>query len=773
MKTIRAAGLTAATVFLAGCTFRSSSDNILAIAQETANVRQAGVSQLSGLNLNVRGLNAVGETGSGGVVIDGIAMSNPAVLTRTIPDIATFEITKGPQGTGASAAAIMINTVPPGTGNSLRATLAEDNTYSFQAAVGGDISPDKLTYGLTAAVNSSDGFYRNDFLEGRKVDDTRAFDLGGRLIYSFDENSGLDLKVHWGERRAADSTFDGAFGLPTFAQFLNQPLFNEDINSHAFAFQSNIRPQHRQRAADVSLRWVQDITWATLTAWTLYSDVNNSLVMDGAAGLFGTFSGDPACRASTTARFTAGKTLPAPQRLGSTPEGSFFGLSTFTTCDGTHTQIRDQNDISAEVRLSSAERSAPLTWDAGVLFQHINRLHGSSLGIDQNTGAARDVFVPAGGMNPTEQLYFDKLTTTGASVFGEISYDVFETFTVTAGGRFERERQGISNRVPAGTTRYLTYAPSDPQTGGAALNPARDPFFNPSGVIPDQHATFDQASPKVALSWKVQPTVTLHASWNTGFKSGGFNNAGTAATVDLFLNTPLNAGLGVGDAFAKERSSAFEGGFEAMLFNGSFSFGVTGYHTRVKNLQFAEVLAGPFGILRAVENIGRARITGAESEFQIRYHDRLRVFGGASAQSTKIVEMAARPDAVGNRLPYAPKYTFNGGAEALYPITENFGVFGRADVAVTGPTAFHPIQCQTRPTIFGVSGTPCGAVREAFTTVDLRAGVGNKQWQASVFVKNLLNDAHVGEAIVVPELGFTFLRPDALRRVGADLKYNF
>lgn len=770
MKATRAAGLTAATVLLpgllAGCTFRSAADNVLAIAQESVNVRQASLSQLSGLNLNIRGLNAVGETDSGGVVLDGILMSNAAVLTRTIPDIAVFDIAKGPQGAGASAAAIMVHTRPPGGGNSIRATIAEDNTYSLQGAVGGEITPDQLSYGLTAAVNASDGFYRNDTLQGRKVDDTRAFDVGGRLIYAFDANSGLDLKAHWGERRAADSAFDAAFGLPTFAQFLNQPLFNEDINAHAFSFHSNIRPQHRSRTADISLRWVQDITWATLSAWTLYSDVNHSLVMDGAAGIFGTFNDDPACRASTVARFAAGETLPAPRRLGATPEASFFGVSGLTSCDGTHTQIRNQSDVSAEVRLSSPEGPARLAWDAGAFFRHVSRLNGSSLGID---GGA----VPSRALLPTEQLYSDKLTTTAASLFGEISYDVLEQLTATAGLRYERERQGLSNRVPTGTTRYLTYAPGDPQTGGVALNPARDPFLNPSGVIPDRHATFDQLSPKAALTWRALPQLSFHAGWSVGFKSGGFNNAGTAATVDLFFNNPLNANLGIGDGFATQRNSAFEGGFETLLLDGAFSFGATGYHTRVKNLQFAEVLVGPFGFLRAVENIDRARITGIESDIQIRFRDRLRLFGGASVQSTKIVAMSARPDAVGNRLPYAPRYTFNGGAEALYPITERFGLFGRADVAITGPTAFHPIQCQTRPTLFGVSGSSCGTLRDAFTNIDLRAGVGNKQWQVSLFVKNVTNSRRVGEAIVVPELGMTLLRPDALRRVGADLKYNF
>ena len=135
--------------------------------------------------------------------------------------------------------------------------------------------------------------------------------------------------------------------------------------------------------------------------------------------------------------------------------------------------------------------------------------------------------------------------------------------------------------------------------------------------------------------------------------------------------------------------------------------------------------------------------------------------------------MTSRPDAVGNTAPFAPDYTVNGGAQFSIPITPAFRFVSRADFSLTGPTAFHVIQCQNRPTVFGVSGNTCGAVRNSFTSVDMRVGIQTAMWSASAFVKNITNDRHVGEAIVVPELGLSFLLPGDLRRFGADVTYKF
>ena len=135
--------------------------------------------------------------------------------------------------------------------------------------------------------------------------------------------------------------------------------------------------------------------------------------------------------------------------------------------------------------------------------------------------------------------------------------------------------------------------------------------------------------------------------------------------------------------------------------------------------------------------------------------------------------MTSRPDAAGNRVPLAPEYTVRGGLNWAIPVADGLKVFGRTAFAVTGPTAFHAIQCQSRPTSFGVLGNYCGSLRKSFITADARAGVRSDRWSIAAYVKNIANDRHVGEAIIIPEFGQSLLRPGDLRRIGADLSLRF
>lgn len=753
---------------------QSGGNTVLDLAVKTPGIRSPGASQLGGVNLTVRGRNALGESGSGGVTIDGILMSTPAALTRIIPDLQSIEILKGPQGRGAPVAAFAITTRRPDNTvqGSAHVSGGNGDAYAVQGAVSGPLMQDKVWFGLTAAARDDDGFQRNSFIDAKNVDGATDHDIGGRIVLQLDAAT-LDLKTHWGRTSAGDSAFDSAFALPIFAQFLNRPQFNENINDHIFSFRSNIRPSHHQRAIDVSAKWDQDLSWGRLSAWALYSDVNNDLLMDGAAGIFGTFNDQAHCRLSTATQFAAGRTLSPPQNLSATPEGSLFGLATSTSCDGTHYQVRDQSDVSAEVRLTSPA-DVKFQWALGGSVQHMRRHVGVNVGIDQGNGAARALFVPVTGTNPTEQLFDDRFTTYAYAAFVDLTYNVFRDLDAAAALRFESEHHRVHNRVPTGVSaRTLSYTPGGPFFGGAPLNPALDPASNLTGRIPDQSGTFGQLVPKVGVTWTGIDGVVIYADWGVGFKPGGFNNLGTAAAIDIFLNDAINAGLGIADRFAEEHSNAFEGGFRAHFFGGRIELSGAGYYSRVKDAQFAELIAGPFGMVRAVNAIDKMRIAGGELDASVQILNGLSVFAGGNLQSSKILAMASRPDAVGNGVPYVADYSINGGAQVTLPMTSAISFFGSTDFSLTGPMAFHAIQCQNRPTTFNVVGNTCGTIRKTIVTVDLRAGFSTAAWTIAAYAKNLANSRHVAEAIVMPEVGLSLVRPADLRRMGLDLSYKF
>ena len=55
-------------------------------------------------------------------------------------------------------------------------------------------------------------------------------------------------------------------------------------------------------------------------------------------------------------------------------------------------------------------------------------------------------------------------------------------------------------------------------------------------TIPSRDKSFDQFQPKISLTTSADNT-TVYASYGVGFRSGGFNSSGSAATTDFWLNS--------------------------------------------------------------------------------------------------------------------------------------------------------------------------------------------------------------------------------------------
>ena len=275
------------------------------------------------------------------------------------------------------------------------------------------------------------------------------------------------------------------------------------------------------------------------------------------------------------------------------------------------------------------------------------------------------------------------------------------------------------------------------------------------------------------MSYTPSKDLTLYANWGIGFKSGGFNSQGAAATVNLFINQPLGANVNIQDQYKKEWSSAFEGGLKAKLLDNRLAFNAAGYYTEVHHMQFFEFLVGPFGLLRVVNSIDKVRIYGAEASATAQLTDEFSLFAGGNVLGSKIIAMASRPDAVGNKSPYTASFTANGGAQLLAPVMDDIKLLTRVDFNVVGPTWFHVIQCQNRPTLFGVPGNYCGTRRNTFATVDLHIGFQGPTWSIVGYAKNLTNDRHLAEVIPAPEFGGSFISPGSLRHWGVNVEYKF
>jgi iron complex outermembrane receptor protein len=196
-------------------------------------------------------------------------------------------------------------------------------------------------------------------------------------------------------------------------------------------------------------------------------------------------------------------------------------------------------------------------------------------------------------------------------------------------------------------------------------------------------------------------------------------------------------------------------------------------------MQFFEFIVGGFGLLRVVSNIDEVDIKGIEISGNYAATDWLSLFAGANFLDTEIQKNAARPDSEGNESPYTPEYTWNAGAQVLFPMSANYDFVASAEVSAVGETWFHVIQNNDRPTTFSLAIPTLEAAnysvaqRDAYTLVNLRAGISSDHWSLVGFVNNAFDEQYLQEVIPAPEFGGSFIHPGTERRVGVEATLKF
>ncbi len=781
----------------------------------TPGVSMVDAAEVGDTQVNIRGINGARDAeNSFAYVLDGVLYTNPAAFNREYTDLAQIEVFKGPQGAiygrNAAAGAIIVTTTTPNNESSSNFTVsaAEDATYLIKGSTSGALIEDELFFRISGDYRESDGFYRNSFQgDAPIVDAYEGFNIKGRLVWQASENLRIDSKLRYGEVDASSITFNSTFNLPVFATAFGQPPAFQDVNDFDFLFHANTISDNDQESLEFSTKFDYEMEGKNLTAWLLYSDIENNLMSDGTSAAFGFYNFDSACQQSVTNLNAAGQPLLPPQFIGTSPvgvifdpNGSFLGAYTPTTCDGIQEQVRNQKDISLELRLAS-DNDGPLSWMVGGYFLDIDREVGVSLNRDSGATPVRGLF-QAGGPNATASLAHDQFDSQVFAVFGQVQYDVSDDVEVSLALRYDREKREVSSLVPTDARQSVIDLNFD-TVFNDPLNPALSSLINTTGTIPDKNETFKEFQPKVSFTWDANDALTLFGSWGVGFKAGGFNNSGSAATVNIFINGFINGGIGINfadnmgvplpvitDDFRKETSSAFEVGFKSNLMGGRVQLHGAAYHTDVDDMQFFEFLVGTFGLLRVVSNLDEVEINGFELGATVHATDHIRFYAGGDFVDTEIKANSSRPDTVGNEAPYTPEYTVNIGADVDFPITDSLTGFARVDAQFVGKTWFHTVQEGQRPTIFmplfelgfGAFFPDAGNLgiadfsssqRDAYETIDVRVGIRGEKWTLTGFAANITDEKYLEEVIPAPEFGGSFDHPGSQRRYGVEVSFRF
>ncbi len=751
----------------------------------TPGVTMINSTEAGDLQVNIRGINTSRDAETNfALIVDGVLLTNPNAFNQEFANISQIEIVKGPQGAlygrNAASGAIIITTERPGNefeGN-VRLGLGNNSTVTASGSVGGPLAADTLFGSLNVAYRDTDGHFRNAFTGNKDVDNYNEKIIGGRLIWEASDDLTVDFKARYSEIDSAAIAFNASFALPAFEAAL-EPVFGvpgrtfRDVNDHQFIYQNNVVPQNEQENINLSVKADWDLGFASLTGIAAYNDQEQYFLTDGTSAAFGIYFTEPTCLASLGS--TAGDFfIPNLQELNpffnfGVPDGQLLPPYSATTCDGYQYQVRNQEDLSFELRLTSPGDQA-LRWIAGVNFVDIDRTVIVSQGADLNQGFLLQAYVPPTGPNPTDLLYHDDYASTVWAVFGNIGYDLRDDVELSVALRYDREERDVTNRVPTDAI-----APFINPLGLA--EPPINPALLFADSIPDRSETFTQLQPKISLTWSVNEDFSVYGSYGVGFRSGGFNSQGVEATIEVFYEDAFAARLfNARDDFDKEVSKSFELGFKSTLLERRLQINAAAYHTRVDDMQFFNFFAGPFGLLRVVTNIDEVELTGVEADFRFRLTDNFTVYGGGSMLDSEIKANTNRPFTVGNKVPMAPDYTYNLGAQFTMPLTPGIDLVARADLTGLGKTWFGTVQDgpdNIVPTLFGAPGDFSRQRRDAFELVNARLGLRGDSWTATLWARNLFDKEYLQEVIPAPEFGGSFIHDSPRRAYGVEFSYLF
>jgi iron complex outermembrane receptor protein len=172
--------------------------------------------------------------------------------------------------------------------------------------------------------------------------------------------------------------------------------------------------------------------------------------------------------------------------------------------------------------------------------------------------------------------------------------------------------------------------------------------------------------PRVGLEYQARPNVLTYATWSSGFKAGGFNGR------------PLQNSSEVTE-YGPERLYSYELGVKTDWFKRKLVVNVAGFYYDYRDIQMT---VNQTPRLR-VDNVGKARLTGFETEAQVQPIRGLRLNGAVGYLNAKFTELGQNllptqtlPVTADSKLMKAPKMTASGGAEYTFGLPKRCGSFG-------------------------------------------------------------------------------------------------
>jgi len=565
--------------------------DLLAVAIESPNVVAGKQPGFNSANWAVRGTGQASiilyfESQVGTTVDDFVI---PHIQTANIEmlDIDTVEILRGPQGTlfgkNTTGGVINVRTNRPDLEQGsleLRGRVAEFGRTDAQAILNVPLG-DQFAFRAAAMYLKSDGYFKNGAAYGPVGD----FGVNYPLVGQTGQGDGSDV--------GGDDVFSGRFKLrwqPTDDLDLN--LTYEIVRDQGDTPVSvNGTPPPNGTANDYLwnlLGFTADLS-GDQTNQGAVTNREDALLQMGSRGhetdvdgIY--FHADWALSENYNLTAMAG-TRETDSWLPSTYTGEVGPVSLF---DANRQDSRETTQL--ELQLAS-NLDGGFNWLAGAFFQQDDTLFtvAQALGFVDMTLDGAVAFGDPLFFNNNPQLLSNGQDAEASAFFADITWELNDQWTLTAGGRFTHEEKDW-------TGRHQVFAQ---QLQDSSVDGACDPaFFNPAQTVqslgitdPLQAADFarwdcglvrvseewDEPTWRGGVSFQVNDNVFTYFNYARGFKSGGFNDQVGTGGVPI---QPLQA-----RPTEPETADSFELGLRSDLADGSLRFNLTGFYVSYDDSQ--------------------------------------------------------------------------------------------------------------------------------------------------------------------------------------------
>jgi len=516
-------------------------------------------------NLFIRGIGSGTNQGfeqSVGTFVDGVYYGRDRQVRGPLLDIARLEVLKGPQsilfGKNTISGALSLATGNPGSSFETIATGYYEPEYDekmLDLVISGPVT-ERFGARLALRFRDADGYVRNT-TSGK--DEPGAKDAIARLTLAWQ----------------ATDTIKANFKLET-------SRFKEIGRSSQISF---CAPALRAQLAVQDPR--EDCTF-------------NDTLSAGGGGQFG-------IQGTDTRMTTAALNIEAA--LGSLTFKSTSGYAKYDytdLLDPDNTRrglflldVRENYDQwSQEFRLSSPADDT-LSFIAGVFFMKTDL----AARFDSSLNLA-ELGNPTSGTRASD--YYQDAES--ASVFVQGQWRITQTLSLRAGLRYTtEEKDALKTQVIADVfQRTLT---RNPGTLGFFAGP-----FSSNNHVLRASRSEDNTSPLIGLDWKPTDDLFFYATYQTGYKAGGFDAGLTDGNPAFFQYRP-------------EEAKSYEIGLKATLPGGNADINIAAFHTTYENLQVSSFNGG-FGF--RVGNAAEATSQGVEVTGRWRPIEPLRISGNLS-----------------------------------------------------------------------------------------------------------------------------------------------